>query len=82
MTIKILESNKFKRVSRKLSTDIKDRIEKQIRKILDNPEIGKPMRYNRQGTREIYIGSFRLSYFYSYKKEVVTLLDFYHKDNQ
>jgi mRNA-degrading endonuclease RelE of RelBE toxin-antitoxin system len=45
MTTKVLESDKFKRVSRKLSYDIKDRIEKQINKLLENPEVGKPMRH-------------------------------------
>ena len=43
----------------------KQKIKKQIAKIIENPEIGKPMRYTRKDTREIYIGSFRLSYFYS-----------------
>ena len=82
MTIKVLESDRFKRVSRKLSYDIKDRIEKQIRKIVANPEIGKPMKYNRQGTREVYLDSFRLSYSYSRGKEIITLLNFYHKNEQ
>jgi len=42
-----------------------ERIKKQIHKVIENPEVGKLMRYSRKGTREIYIGSFRLSYFYS-----------------
>ncbi len=52
MKIKLIESDNFKKVSRKLNLDIKIRIEKQIRKIILNPEIGKPMRHNRKGTRD------------------------------
>jgi len=40
------------------------------------------MKYNRKGTREVYVGSFRISYAYSVKEEIITLLDFYHKDEQ
>ena len=37
-------------------------IKNKIRKIIAEPEIGKPMRNIRKGTREVYIGggSFRL----------------------
>jgi len=41
-----------------------ERIKKQIKKIIEDPEIGKPMRYAGKGIRELYIGSFRLSYAY------------------
>lgn len=41
---------------------LKDKIIKQISKIKENPKIGKPMRYARKGTRELYIHPFRLSY--------------------
>lgn len=82
MTIKIIESNRFKQVSRKLNIELKNRIEKQIKKIIANPEVGKPMRYNRKGTREVYVGHFRLSYSYLFNEEKIILLDFYHKDGQ
>jgi len=82
MTIRIRESDRFKKISRKLRKDIKDRIEKQIRKIVANPEVGKSMKHNRKGTREVYVGQFRLSYSYNNKDEVIILLDFYHKDEQ
>lgn len=50
--------NKIKDVS------VKDSIYKKIEKITQDPEIGKPMRYGRKGTREVYVGSFRLAYVY------------------
>ncbi|MBU0460232.1 MAG: type II toxin-antitoxin system RelE/ParE family toxin [Nanoarchaeota archaeon] len=59
-----------------------DRIKKQIRKIIENPETGKPMRYTRKGTREVYVGSFRLSYAYLKEENKLIFLDLYHKDEQ
>jgi|TARA_Y100000034_G_C6561579_1_gene243039 mRNA-degrading endonuclease RelE of RelBE toxin-antitoxin system len=59
-----------------------DRIKKQIRKIIENPETGKPMRYARKGTREVYVGSFRLSYAYLKEENKLIFLDLYHKDQQ
>ena len=58
------------------------RVKKQIRKIIGNPEIGKPMQHARKGTREVYIGSFRLSYAYIKNENKLIFLDFYHKDEQ
>ena len=68
---------KFKKIKDKNS---KIKIIKQIQKIKENPEIGKPMRYSRKGTRELYIPPFRLSY--KIEKDVVYILDLYHKDEQ
>ncbi len=41
---------------------LKERVRKQIIKIIDNPELGKPMRNLRKVTREVYISPHRLSY--------------------
>ncbi len=60
--------------------DIKEKIIKHVIKIKENPEIGKPMRYARKGTRELYIGSFRLSYIF--EGDTVSILALYHKDEQ
>ena len=61
---------------------LKIRIEKQIDKIIDNPEVGKSMRYGRKGTRELYLGSLRLSYVYLKEEYKIIFLDLYHKDEQ
>ena len=58
------------------------KIEKQIKKISENPKAGKPMKNIRKGTRELYIFPFRLSYFYNVKKDIVYILDLYHKKKQ
>ncbi len=71
-----------RRVSKIKDASIKVRIEKLISKIRDNPEIGKPMKHNRKGTREIYLPPFRLSYAYNKNNDIIVILDFYHKDEQ
>jgi len=40
------------------------------------------MRYARKGTREVYAGSFRLSYAYIPEESRIIFLDLYHKDEQ
>ncbi len=59
---------------------LKEKIIKQIEKININPLIGKPMRYNRKNTRELYISPFRLSY--EIEGDLVLILALYHKDEQ
>ena len=59
---------------------LKERIIKQIQKIKENPEAGKPMMYGRKGTREMYIAPFRLSY--KSEENAIYILDLYHKDEQ
>jgi len=61
---------------------LKERVIKQIIKIRENPEIGKPMMYARKGTREVYVSQFRLSYVHLKEEYKIVLLDFYHKDEQ
>lgn len=40
---------------------LKEKIIKQIAKLKETPEMGKPTQYTRKGTRELYIAPFRLS---------------------
>ncbi|MBW2637243.1 MAG: type II toxin-antitoxin system RelE/ParE family toxin [Deltaproteobacteria bacterium] len=73
----------FLRTMRRIKDDsIKRQIKKQIKKIIENPEIGKPMRYSRKWTRELHIGSFRISYAYLKSENKIIFLDLYHKNNQ
>lgn len=69
-----------KKISKIKDNILKESIKKHIQKIIANPEIGKPMRFSRKGTREVYISSLRLSY--SYGEGKVIFLDVYHKDEQ
>lgn len=72
----------FRRIFSKLDKSIKEKAEKQIIKITNNPEIGKPMKYARKGTREDYVKPFRISYAYIPGGNKVVFLDLYHKDEQ
>ena len=67
----------FKKIKDKI---VKDKIIKQVYKIRDNPEIGKPMRFERKGTRELYVSP----WWFSYKLEgdTIYILALYHKDLQ
>jgi len=73
----------FEKTIRKIKdVQLKDRVKQQILKIIDNPDVGKPMRYTRRQTREVYIPPFRLSYFYDREQDTVVFLALYHKDEQ
>ena len=83
MSIKFIkEAEKFKKEFDRLDKSYKIKVEKLITKIIQNPEVGKPMKYNRKGTREIYVSPFRLSYSYIKEEEKIIILDLYHKDKQ
>ncbi|MBT3985545.1 type II toxin-antitoxin system RelE/ParE family toxin [archaeon] len=80
MVIVAFEENFKKKISKLKDKTIKEKIIKQITKIKNNPNIGKPMKFSRKGTREIYISPFRLVY--KYVEEKVIIIDIYHKDDQ
>jgi len=75
----LLFEKKIKKIKDNL---LKSKVKKQISKIIDFPEIGKPMRYARKGTREVYVTPFRLSYLYIEKENKIVFLYLYHKDEQ
>ena len=64
----------FKRKNRALHS----RLSKEIYKILNNPEIGKPLRYSLKSCRRIHVGSYVLVY--EIMRESVFFLDFNHHD--
>lgn len=71
----------FKKNFQKIKdSTLKEKIIKKISKIKDNPQVGKPMKYDRKGTRELYISPFRLSY--KIEGGTVYILALYHKDEQ
>jgi len=81
--VKIDFDEHFKKIISKIEDiSIKERIEKLIIKIKNNPQVGKPMKHNRKGTREVYLPPFRLSYAYNRNNDTIIILDFYHKDKQ
>ena len=74
--------NFIKKIGKIKDNSHKQQIKKLIRKIILNPLLGKPMRYARKGTREVYLGPFRLSYVYIKHEDKIVLFDLYHKDEQ
>ena len=54
----------FKKAFKELTRENQIKVYKQIYKIKTNPFLGKPMRFDRKGTRELYISPYRLSYAY------------------
>ncbi len=81
--VEVIFLSKFKKIFSKIKSNLlKEKIIKQIEKIKINPEIGKPMRHIRKGTRELYIKPFRLSHVYDVGRNLIEILDLYHKKNQ
>lgn len=81
--VKIDYEDNFKKIFSKIKDKLfRLKVEKQIKKIIDNPEIGKPMRNVKKGTREVYINPFRLSYSYLKSEDLIIFLYLYHKKKQ
>jgi len=72
----------LKTISKIKDASLKQKVKKQIKKIIEQPPIGKPMKYARKGSRELYIGSYRLAYSYKKDKNKLIFLELYHKDEQ
>ena len=68
----LLFKNKVKGIKDEL---LKTKVKKKIRKILNSLTIGKPMRFSRKGTREVYIAPYRLSYMYLESEDKIIFLD-------
>ncbi len=78
--VKIIFDDNFKEIFSKIRDNLfKTKIIKQLNKIKDNPQVGKPMMHDRKGTRELYIKPFRVSYKFHVDKGMVEILDLYHK---
>jgi len=81
--VNVIFDEHFQRIISKIKdAEVQKSVKNKIKKIIENPEIGKPMRNVRKGTREFYSGSFRISYEYHLEKDTIEFLDFYHKDEQ
>ena len=75
----IIWTQKFEQQFKKIKNRVtQDKIEKQIEKILKNPNIGKPLKHDLKGERTIYIKPFRL--IYTVQKDKLILLKFEHRN--
>ena len=82
MVKEIIRAPSFIQQIKKIDDSLIKRVQKLIIKIINDPKIGKPMRFDRKGTREVYVPPFRLSYSYDKKKDILYLLEVYHKDEK
>lgn len=78
--MKISFSQDFLKQLLSLDNSTKKQVEKLLLKLAKRPELGKPMKHVRQGTREVYVGSLRLAYIL--REEEIYFVELYHKDNQ
>lgn len=74
--VRITPSNTFKKNIKRLNQFDCDKLEKQIKKIIENPKVGKPLKYKR-GERSLYIKLFRLVY--AIRGDEIILLKFDHR---
>jgi addiction module RelE/StbE family toxin len=74
----VVWTKKFERELRKLRNGtFKDRVKDQIEKILDNPETGRPLRFDPKGERSIHVPPYRL--IYAVQGGTLYLLRFEHR---
>ena len=77
--MRITFSDGFKKGFKKIKDKgMKGRAIKQIKKIIENPSTGKPLRYNLKGERSIYVKPYRL--IYAIRKAEIVLLRVRHRD--
>jgi mRNA-degrading endonuclease RelE of RelBE toxin-antitoxin system len=74
----LIYSNKFERDFKKIKDNsMKDRLRKQIQKLADNPESGKPLRYGLKGERAVRIKPYRM--IHTIQDDNLILLRFEHR---
>ena len=79
--IELRFSHDFKKHLKK-DNNTKTRLFKQILKIINDPGIGKYMRYSRKGEQEVYLDSFRVYYKHYPDEKIIRFIEFSHKDEQ
>ena len=73
--VTVAYSSHFEKTIRKIQdASLKERVKARIIRIVDDPETGKPMRWCRKNTREVYVPPFRLSYCYDKKNDTLVFL--------
>ena len=75
--VDVIYTDKFEDEFKKADKSIKIKAEKQIKKIIESPDVGKPLRYDLKGERTIYVKSYRI--IYSYKDNTLYFLRFEHR---
>ena len=80
---RVEKTDEFVKLVKKIKNQaLKKRVQKQIARVIEHPEVGKPMMFIRKGTREVYVPPFRLAYAYLKERDTIIFLKLYHKDEQ
>ncbi len=77
----IVYSERFARILKKCKkkdSRLFEEIEQQIEKIINDPTVGKPLRYTLKNRRRVHVGSFVLVY--ELHNDKVRFIDFDHHD--
>ena len=75
--VEVIYTEKFEHEFKKADQSIKEKALKQIKKIIEHPTIGKPLRYQLKGERTVYVKPYRI--IYSYFNETLYFLRFEHR---
>lgn len=75
--VEVVYTEKFEREFRKADSSVKEKAVKQINKIIEEPESGKPLRYDLKGERTIHVKPFRI--IYSFYNNTIYFLRFEHR---
>ncbi|NMC60387.1 MAG: type II toxin-antitoxin system RelE/ParE family toxin [Candidatus Methanofastidiosa archaeon] len=76
--VRVIYSKEFEQDVKKVRDNaLKERLIKQVEKIIKNPDIGKPLRYNLKGERSVYVTPYRLVY--AVIDDKIYLLRFQHR---
>ena len=75
--VEVIFTDKFERELKKADNSIKDKIRKQITKIIQDPETGKPLRYDLKGERTVYVRPYRI--IYTFFNNTLYFLRFKHR---
>lgn len=75
--VEVIYTEKFEKELKKTDKSIKEKAIKQLTKIIENPQIGKPLKYNLKGERTVYVKPFRI--IYSFFNNTIYFLRFEHR---
>jgi len=75
--VELIYTEKFESEIRKVDNSIKIKAKSQIKKIIANPETGKPLQFNLKGERTVYVRPYRI--IYAYENDAIYFLRFEHR---
>jgi addiction module RelE/StbE family toxin len=75
--VDVIYTEKFEKEVKKLDSSVKIKVIKQIEKIIQEPKIGKPLRYDLKEERTIYVKPYRI--IYTFHKNIITFLRVQHR---